>query len=59
MAQVRNVTSQTLSVPELGKVVAPDEIVTVPDSRLEAFTCQTDTWADETVAKARKKGDED
>ena len=59
MAQVRNKTAQALIVPELGRVVEPDEIVTVPDSRLEAFTCQTDTWADETVAKARKKGDED
>lgn len=53
MSQVRNITAQELYVPELGKTVAPDEVVTVPDKRLEAFVVQTETWADAT----KKKGD--
>ncbi len=49
MAQIRNKTSVTLWVPEIGKTVEPSELVTVPDERLEAFTTQTEIWADETV----------
>jgi hypothetical protein len=45
MAQVRNVSGQALFVPELRmRVVEPDEIITVPDTRVEGYTCQPATW---------------
>lgn len=55
MSQVRNITARELFVPELGRTVRPDEVVTVPADRLEAFTVQKETWADAT----KKKGDTD
>jgi len=50
MARVRNKKGIALYVPELSKTVEPDEVVEVPDDRLEAFTIQVETWADETGA---------
>ena len=52
MAQVRNKTNTTLWVPELGRSVEPAEVVEVPDDRLDGYTCQPDTWSDETTTKA-------
>jgi len=54
MAQVRNKTTITLWVPELNRSVEPGEVADVPDDRLEAFTCQSDTWSDETSGKSSK-----
>lgn len=45
MAQFRNVSGQALWVPELrAKPVDPDEIITVPDSRIEGYAYQVQTW---------------
>jgi hypothetical protein len=54
MAQVRNKTTITLWVPELNRSVEPGEVVDVPDERLDGYTCQPDTWANETSGKASK-----
>lgn len=53
MAQVRNKTTITLWVPELNRSVEPSEVVDVPNDRLEAFTCQPDTWSDETTGGSK------
>ncbi|GEA79936.1 hypothetical protein [Cellulomonas uda] len=52
MARIRNVSGEALAVPELGwRTVAPDEVVEVPDDRVEAFTYQ-DAWQPESAAAA-------
>jgi hypothetical protein len=57
MAKVRNVSPEALIVPELrGRVVAPDEVVDVPDDRVDAYTYQDRTWA-LVEAAPKKKGD--
>lgn len=52
MAKVRNVSGEDLYVPEVGRVVAVDEVVTVPDARAKAYTCQSRTW----VREDKKEG---
>ena len=52
MAKVRNVSGVDLYVPEIGRVVEADEIVTVPGDRAEAYTCQPRTW----VREDKKEG---
>lgn len=48
MALVRNISGGDLAVPELGwRTVEADEVVEVPDDRLDGYTCQSETWADE------------
>lgn len=54
MAKIRNVSGEDLFVPWLNKVVAADEVATVPDSDLAAYTCQPQTWADESPKKGEK-----
>jgi len=50
MAKVRNISGEPLAVPELGwRTVGVDEVVTVPDERLDAYTCQSATWAAESA----------
>lgn len=46
MARVRYLGPEPVTVPELGpeRVVQPDEVVEVPDSRFEAYVCQTVNW---------------
>lgn len=44
MARVRYVGPEPVTVPELGRVVEPDEIVEVPDARFEGYVCQPGTW---------------
>jgi hypothetical protein len=65
MARVRFVGSEPVTVPELGRVVQPDEMVEVPDERFEAYVCQPGTWesieepktaaAKKTAAKSSQK----
>jgi len=55
MARVRNKKGIALYVPELGKTVQPDEVVEVPDDRLEAYTSQLETWGDESGKSAPAK----
>lgn len=55
MAQVRNKKGIALYVPELNRTVEADQVVEIPDDRLEAFASQTETWSDETVAAPEKK----
>lgn len=51
MAKVRNISGEPLAVPEINRVVDADEVVDVPDERVEAFTCQPTTWAAESARK--------
>lgn len=44
MARVRYIGAEPVTVPELGKTVHPDEMVTVPDDRYEGYVCQPATW---------------
>lgn len=44
MARVRYVGPEPVTVPELGRLVEPDEIVEVPDARFEGYVCQPGTW---------------
>lgn len=48
MAQVRNISGEPRSVPELGSFggafVDVDQVVTVPDDRYGAFVSQADLW---------------
>lgn len=44
MARVRYIGAEPVTVPELGKTVHPDELVTVPDERYEGYVCQPTTW---------------
>jgi len=47
MAKVQNVSGEVLNVPELGyRNVGPDEVVEVPDDRLEGYVCQPATWVE-------------
>lgn len=56
MAHVRNVSGVDLFVPELNfRTVQADEVVQVPDARLEGFTCQPGTWVEETPAASARK----
>lgn len=56
MAKVRNVSGEQLYAVELNRLVQPDEVVEVPDDRLDGYTCQPMTWADETPAPTKSKG---
>lgn len=58
MGQVRNISGRVLAVPELHRVVEADEVVTVPDDRLLAYTVQVETWADETRTVKKSKDEE-
>ncbi|MEU8537518.1 hypothetical protein OH540_21330 [Streptomyces sp. BPPL-273] len=45
MARVRFTGPEPVTVPELGeRLVHPDEIVEVPDSRYDGYVCQAATW---------------
>ncbi|MFE9432154.1 hypothetical protein [Streptomyces sp. NPDC006640] len=44
MARVRYLGPEPVTVPELGRVVEPDEIVEVPDARFEGYVCQPGMW---------------
>jgi len=45
--KIRNISGEKRYVPELFRDVDADEIVTVPDSRADAYLCQPHTWAAE------------
>lgn len=51
MPKIRNISGRDLIVPELGRTVTADEVVTVPDDRVEAYTAQESTWATETTKR--------
>ncbi|MFF9625446.1 hypothetical protein [Streptomyces griseosporeus] len=44
MARVRYLGPEPVTVPELGRVVEPDEVVEVPDERYDGYVCQTVNW---------------
>lgn len=44
MARVRFIGPEPVTVPELGRVVQPDEMVEVPDERFDGYVCQTTNW---------------
>lgn len=45
MAKVRLIANEEHVVPELGdRLVQPDEVVTVPDDRFDAYVLQTALW---------------
>lgn len=54
MAHVRNISGEALVVPDLGRVVTPDELVEVPDEALAGYVCQPSTWADESAPEPAK-----
>ena len=57
MAQVRNITNDDLVVPELGflgQTVAAGAVVTIPDDRLDGFTCQPTIWEDATASPTKR-----
>ena len=56
MARVRFIGPEPVTVPELGRVVQPDEVVPVPDERFDAYVCQPGTWesVEEPGAVAKK-----
>jgi hypothetical protein len=58
MAKVRNISGEQLFVPELSKLVEADEVVDVPDDRLDGYICQPATWADETPTTPAKSSKE-
>ncbi|MGW6210936.1 hypothetical protein [Streptomyces sp. NPDC055109] len=57
MARVRLIGPETVTVPELGREVQPDEVVEVPDDRYEGYVCQPAMWeaVEEPKAPAAKK----
>lgn len=58
MSQVKNISGEARYVPELfGRLVEAGEVVTVPNDRLEGYTCQSSTWAEvkKPAARAAKK----
>lgn len=44
MARVRYLGPESVTVPELGRAVEPDEVVEVPDDRFDGYVCQPATW---------------
>lgn len=44
MTKVRNVSGEARIVAELNRIVDIDEVVEVPDDRLEGYTSQPNTW---------------
>lgn len=44
MARVRFLGAEPVTVPELDRVVQPDEVVEVPDARFEGYICQPTNW---------------
>jgi hypothetical protein len=45
MARVRFIGPEPVTVPELDhRTVQLDEVVDVPDTRFDAYVCQTGTW---------------
>lgn len=44
MAKVRFLGAEPHEVPELGRLVEPDQVVTVPDERFEAYLLQPHLW---------------
>lgn len=58
MAKIRNISGEQLFASEIHKLVEADEVVDVPDARLDAYLCQSATWADETPAKPAAKNKE-
>lgn len=44
MARVRYVGPEPVTVPELDRVVEPDQVVEIPDARYEGYVCQPGTW---------------
>lgn len=53
MAKIRNISGEARVVPELrARTVDPDEVVEVPDDRLDAYTCQKTTWTAEKKKEA-------
>lgn len=55
MSKVRNISGESLFVPELHRMVDADQVLDVPDDRLTAYLEQPATWADETPAKKTKE----
>lgn len=54
MAKVRNVSGEDRVVPELGwRTVAADEVVEVPEDRVDGYASQPTTWVVET---SKRKG---
>lgn len=53
MAKVRFIGPEPVTVPELrDHLIEPDEVVTVPDDRFEAYVCQPANW--ESVEEPRE-----
>lgn len=44
MARVRFLGPEQVTVPELGSIVEPDQVVEVPDERFEGYACQPCNW---------------
>lgn len=57
MAKCRNISGEARLVPELGRVVEDEEVVTVPDDRLDGYLCQEGVWEEVAEAKTRKGRD--
>lgn len=53
--QIRNVSKSDRFVPELGRVIAADEVVDVPNARANGYLCQPRTWAAESTPTTPKK----
>lgn len=59
MAKVRFIGPEPVIVPELSdRFIEPDQVVTVPDERFEAYVCQPANWESveepKTAAPAKK-----
>lgn len=44
MAKIRNISGDDRFVPELAKLVTVDSVTDVPDDRIDAYVCQSETW---------------
>jgi len=54
MAKVRNVSGEARFVPWLGREVAAEQVVDVPDEDHDAYTVQVGVWQSVQAPKARR-----
>lgn len=54
MAKVRNVSGMALSVPWLGRDVADEQVVDVPDEDYDAYVVQVGVWRSVQAPKAKR-----
>ena len=52
--KIRNISRTDLYVPAVGRPVAADEVIDVPDAQGPAFLCQPRTWAAESTPTKSK-----